>query len=38
MTANMFAPLSPMMKNVYPTPSEKRKRFAKIREQVQGKR
>ena len=37
-SANTFASLSPMTKVEYPTPSARRKRFAKIREKIQGKR
>ncbi len=38
MSANMFAPLTPLTKVQYPTPSKKRKRFAQIREKIEGKR
>lgn len=37
-SANIFAPLTPLTKQVYPSPSQRKKRFAKIREQIQGKR
>jgi hypothetical protein len=37
-TSNIFAAMTPMTKNVYPTPSQRKKRFAKIREKIEGKR
>lgn len=36
MSANMFAPLSPLTKVQYPSATKKKKRFAKIREQIKG--
>jgi hypothetical protein len=38
MSANTFSGLGPDTKVQYPTPSARRKRFAKIREKIQGKR
>lgn len=37
-TANIFATSGPNMKQITPTPSQRKKRFAKIREQILGKR
>lgn len=37
-TANTYASLQANDKNVYPSPSKRRKRFAKIREKIEGKR
>lgn len=36
MTANLFAPLSTMSKVQYPSETKKKKKFAKIREQIKG--
>lgn len=38
MTTNSISGLAPMTKVQYPAPSARRKRFAKIREKIQGKR
>lgn len=38
MTANTFSGLAPNAKVQYPSSSKKRKRFAKIREIIEGKR
>lgn len=38
MSANMFAPLTPITKVQYPSTTQKRKRFAKIREQIKGQK
>lgn len=38
MTANTFSGLAPNTKVQYPSPSQRRKRFAKIREKIEGKR
>lgn len=38
MSANLLAPISPLTKVQYPSPSVRKKRFAKIREQIKGKR
>ena len=37
-TANTFTSLEPGMKIQSPTPTQRRKRFAKIREKIEGKR
>jgi hypothetical protein len=37
-TANTYASLQANDKAQYPTPSQRKKRFAKIREKIQGKR
>lgn len=37
-SANIFGPLTPATKQVYPTQTARKKRFAKIREQIEGKR
>lgn len=37
-TANTYASLQANDKNLSPSPSKRKKRFAKIREQIQGKR
>lgn len=37
-SANIFDTLTPNTKIQYPSPSQRRKRFAKIRQQIQGKR
>jgi hypothetical protein len=37
-TANTFASLSPITKVQYPSPTQRKKRFAKIREKIEGKR
>lgn len=37
-SANLYAPLSTMTKVQYPSATKKRKRFAQIREKIQGKR
>lgn len=37
-TANTFASLQPNTKVQYPSPSKRKKRFAKIREKIEGKR
>lgn len=36
MSANMFAPLTPLTKVQYATPTNKKKRFAKIRQKLKG--
>jgi hypothetical protein len=38
MSANTLAGLAPNTKVQYPTPSKRKKRFAKIREKIEGKR
>lgn len=38
MTANTFQSLEPITKVETPSPSERKKRFAKIRKAIQGKR
>ncbi len=37
-TANTYASLQANDKNQYPSPSKRKKRFAKIREKIEGKR
>lgn len=37
-SANIYNSLSPMITQISPTPSQRKKRFAKIREKIEGKR
>lgn len=37
-TANTYASLQANDKNILPSPSKRKKRFAKIREKIEGKR